>query len=170
MNCPLLPQRLRTGDDDAHRKTTASRSPPPPPCRAPPSASLCSSARALAFLTASACRPGLYPSLPSQRHTHFSFSPIQCHYTTILLRASTTPRHRCCLLLQSSPRSHCDSRPSARVPGGGARACSVIREAPRDGRGWRRRCRAEARRLHAAPRQGPAPWGLLLHHQPSPVA
>jgi hypothetical protein len=87
------------------------RSPPPPPCRAPPSASLCS-ARALAFLTASACRPVLYPSLPppsspSQCHTHFSFSPIQCHYTTILLRGSartrTTPRHRCCLLLTVLP-------------------------------------------------------------------
>lgn len=34
VNCPLLPQRLRTGDDDAHRKTTASRTAVPRPRRA----------------------------------------------------------------------------------------------------------------------------------------
>lgn len=98
------------------------RSPPPPPCRAPPSASLCS-ARALAFLTASACRPCpvLYPS-PLHSVTRTSRSR----------RSSATTLQYCCALAvalaphhataaacssQSSPRSHCDSRPSARVRG-----------------------------------------------------
>lgn len=121
LSSPPAAAPLRTGDDDAHRKTTASRSPPPPPCsplcqpmQQRPSARLFDRVRLPPL-------PCTVPLPPSQRHTHFSFSPIQCHYTTILLRASgsarTTPRHRCCLLLQSSPRSHCDSRPSARVPG-----------------------------------------------------
>jgi hypothetical protein len=42
----------------------------------------------------------------------------------------------------------------------------------RDGRRWRRRRRRgpEAGRPDAAPRQGPAPGGLLLHHQSTTMA
>lgn len=89
--------------------------------------------------------------------------PLYCSATTSPLHSTLLYYHRRSRLVSSRLDSHC--------------ACAVLWWWPRGGRDGRRRwgrgrggAGAEARRADAAPRQGPAPRRLLLHHQPSSVA
>lgn len=123
VNCPLLPQRLRCGQETTTRTEKQPLPAVPRPRRASPPASLCS-ARALAFLTASACRPCpvLYPSplhsvTRTSRSRRSSATTLQyCCALAVALALPLAPQHATAAA-GSSPRSHCDLRPSARVPG-----------------------------------------------------
>jgi hypothetical protein len=126
----------------------------------PPAPAVIHTAASL-FLTASACVPSLSPRPLIQCHTSTLLLPPARTHQPLALHASAPPL--------IAPHSHCDlgARETDRVSGR-----RVVWEARRDGGrwGWRRRRWREAGRLDATPRQGPAPGGLLLHHQPSSMA
>jgi hypothetical protein len=143
------------------RGTKRNGRPLPPPVRTPPCSCSHSHSCLSLFLTASACVPSLSPRPLIQCHTSTLLLPPARTHQPLALHASAPP------LL--APHSHCDlgARETDRVSGR-----RVVWEARRDGGrwGWRRRRWREAGRLDATPRQGPAPGGLLLHHQPSSMA